>query len=456
MSQGSGSEARSILSAWRENPEWRKLFVARASSLLGGWFNSLALVHLTVGGETGGDGAQPVSTAAQGALALAIVFILKQVPITILGPLAGVVADRFDRRKICILCEAIAALVVCGFLLLEPGQNPGWVWTLTILQVATTAFFLPAYQALLPKTVTKEHLTAAGVASSASWSIMFALGMALGGVVMAEYGWRTAIVIDAFSYVIAAVLVAMIRVDGRPRQSKVAKASAPRGMRAALGVDDFRDGLRYVFTEPQTRRLVFVKCSWGAMGSVTLILALLGRTSYQIDDAEGAGVAYLWFCRAIGTLFGPLLAYRVARENTTHLLRAIQCSLFLGPLFYLAFGAQSDSYLGGALVATAHLGGSTLWVISTVLMQKSVPDELRGRTFAADFGLVMLSSSASLLFAGIFIEIGVPIQHALFASCAICLVAAALWSRGLGRDAGVLHARILREQRDEESSALAE
>lgn len=451
MSEAARPGWRGVVEAWQQNPEWRKLFLARATSLFGSWFNSLALVQLTVGNESEG-----VST--QGALALAIVFILKQVPITILGPLAGVVADRFDRRKICIACEAIAACVVCGFLLLRPGENPGTVWTLTILQVATMAFFLPAYQALLPNTVKERHLTAANVASSASWSIMFALGMALGGIVMTEFGWRTAIVVDAISYLVAALFVTRIRVAGKARASESPqdsdtsvpdepKSGVHRSKRQKLhdllGVEAFRRGLSYAFGDRTVRRLVLVKFSWGVLGSVTLILALLGRSVYQIEGSEGGGVAYLWFCRAVGTLFGPLLAYRFAGDDPRLQIRAIQFSFWASPLFYLAFALQSHFYLGGALIMLAHLGGSTLWVTSTVLLQKTVPDEFRGRTFAADFGLVMLSSSGTLLMVGLLLEYAIlSIPAALLVCCTLCLTAAACWSRGLKGIADDLHHRL--------------
>lgn len=418
---------RGVADAWRESPEWRKLFVARGASLLGSWLNTLALVELTVGGDD-------ASAGNRGALALAMVFVLKQVPITILGPLAGVVADRFDRRKIFIICEVVAALVVCGFLLLEPGRNVGWVWTLTVLQVGVTAFFWPAFQALVPKTVADEHLTAANVANSALWSIMFAVGMAVGGVVLTEFGWRTAIVLDALSYAVSAAFVLAVRVDGRP--PKRAQDRSRTRIAALLGIDEVRAGLRYVFGNRAVRRLVLIKFAWGAgFGAVTLILALLGRTTYRIGESDNAGVSYLWFCRALGTLFGPFLAYRFGGNEAPGLRKTITWGFWLSPIVYAAFALQHDFWLGGFLVFVAHLGGSTLWVISTVLLQKTVPDALRGRTFSADFGLVMLSSSASLLLAGSLIEFEwLAVADALLVCCGICLLAALWWTAGVRRD----------------------
>ena len=465
MSEADSRGWAGVVKAWSRNRDWRKLFAARSTSLFGHWFNALAVVELLSTGSAAGS-----------AIALAIVFVLKQAPITLLGPFAGVVADRFDRRRIMISCELLAAAVTLCYLLLEPGGSPLFVYALTGLQIGLQAFFLPAYQAALPNLVEDEDLTAANVASSAAWSIMFAAGTALGGIVLAVYGWRTAMCIDALSYAASALFVYGIsKPTQEPRDParEIAAATqaldpdepAPRQVRRedelpgkapsdgellpgqapsdgellpapqqsliARSISDFGEGLAYILRSREIRRVMLVKFGWGSMGAITLWLTLLGRGElYRVGDNTTSGVSFLWACRAIGTLFGPFLAYRIGGESSGGLARTITWSFFAAPLTYVAFALTEHFWLGGFLVFFAHLFGSILWVISTVLLQRIVPDEYRGRTFAAELGLVMLSSSISMLAWATVIDLEwLTTKSSIIAGAGLCLLPAVLWLR---------------------------
>ena len=408
---------RGVRAAWRASPEWRKLFLARAISLVGTWFNALVLIELLVGGS------EEPSHAGQGALALAIVFVLKQGPLAVLSPTAGVLADRLDRRRILIACEFAAVVVSLGFLLLEPGGPAIWVYLLTAAQMTLTAFFMPAYKAILPSVVEPEHLVAANVATSATWSITFALGMWLGGIVLAFAGWRVAVLVDALTFLASGLIVLSMH-----WQSTVRPRTVVKSIGGLLGLEEMRDGLRYIRETPDVRRLLIVKLGWGSMGVITLILALLGRSDYQIANNPSLGVSFLWGCRALGTLFGPLLAYRFAGADRERLGTAISIAFFVAPLSYAAFALCHDFWLGGLFVFVAHLGGATIWVISTVILQQIVPDEFRGRTFAAELGLFTSASCLGMLTHGWLIEIGLlTARSALLIACAICLVPAIAW-----------------------------
>lgn len=414
---------RGLVSVWRHNPLWRKLYAARAISLVGTWFNSLVLVELLAGAAG--------SVAGETALALAIVFVLKQVPVTLLGPAAGVVADRLDRRRIMLCCEFGAAGLVLAFLLLSPGGPAIWVYLLAAGQMAITAFFLPAYQAMVPSIVRPQDLALVNVISSATWSVTFALGMALGGVVLALAGWRAAVVLDAMTYCVSGLLVLSMHWRQVPRRGGTAGA---RGLARLLGLPHLRAGLRYILAHTDVRRIILVKFGWGSMGAITLFLALLGRSDFRFGASLSAGVSYLWGCRALGTLFGPFLAYRFGGNDPRRLERTITWSFFLAPGFYFLLAWTTDFWLGGVLVFVAHLAGSILWVISTVLLQQIVPDEYRGRTFAAELGLVMLSSSLSLLVYGASLDFRLlGLRPAIAVASAVCLVPAVCWCRGARR-----------------------
>ncbi|MGB1699792.1 MAG: MFS transporter, partial [Nannocystaceae bacterium] len=211
---------RTVREAWRDNPMWRRLYLARTASLIGNWLNTLAIVHLI-----GAD-------ANVGALAYAAVFVIKQLPTVLLGPAAGVVADRFSRRSVMVICDLLCAALALGFLGITPGEDVTWVYVLAALQISVTTFFEPARQAAIPDLVAPRDLVAANTLASATWSLTFAVGTMGGGVVLALVGWEWAMVLDAASYAISLALILTIRLP--PHDARTPEDASTRD---ALGVE---------------------------------------------------------------------------------------------------------------------------------------------------------------------------------------------------------------------------
>lgn len=387
------------------------MYFARSASLLGTWLNTLAIVHLLGEGE------------AYLALPIAGVFVLKQIPVTLLGPAAGVVADRFDRRTIMILCDVLSAAVVALFLLTEQGGSVIYIYALTLLQVCVTAFFDPAYRAVIPDLVRDDDLLTANAISAATWSLMFATGAAVGGVVLYAFGWRVAIALDVASYLISAVLIAMVR-DERTKPPPQPEE------RPLWGLGDVRDGLAYIREHADVRHILLTKSVWGLMGAHTLFLTMLGASpGFRLRDSADLGISFLWFCRAIGTGLGPLIARRFAAGDERRLRTSIVIGFCFSLGFYFALVFIDTPWVAGISVLLAHMGGATVWVMSTVLLQQMVPSGFRGRTFATELGLVMLISSCSYLAYAIVMDYGglsPGVTVAIAAS--ICAGPAILWS----------------------------
>lgn len=387
------------------------MYFARSASLLGTWLNTLAIVHLLGEGE------------AYLALPIAGVFVLKQIPVTLLGPAAGVVADRFDRRTIMILCDVLSAAVVALFLLTEQGGSVIYIYALTLLQVCVTAFFDPAYRAVIPDLVRDDDLLTANAISAATWSLMFATGAAVGGVVLYAFGWRVAIALDVASYLISGLLIAMVR-DERTKPPPQAEE------RPLWGLGDVRDGLAYIREHPDVRHILLTKSVWGLMGAHTLFLTMLGASpGFRLRDSADLGISFLWFCRAIGTGLGPLIARRFAGGDEHRLRMSIVIGFCFSLGFYFVLVFIDTPWIAGISVLFAHMGGATVWVMSTVLLQQMVPSGFRGRTFATELGLVMLISSCSYLAYALVMDYGglsPGVTVAIAAS--ICAGPAAIWS----------------------------
>ncbi|HEX8723434.1 MAG TPA: MFS transporter [Pyrinomonadaceae bacterium] len=367
----------------RANRDFRMLWLGQVVSQLGDWFDTIALFTLVL--RLTGSGR-----------AVGLVLVARFLPSVVLGPLSGVLADRFNRRHIMIASDAARALVVLGFLFVRSPEQVWLVYLLTVLQLAFSAFFEPARSAALPSVVAERDLVTANSISSVTWSAMLTLGAAVGGPVTDWFGTDAAFVIDSLTYVLSAVLVACVRLPRRPARPKTRLTAAK-----ALGVADTLEGLRYVWRRPRVMALLLVKPAWGLGGGILTLLPVFGEKVFRLSLDAGAhggaalGMSVLYAARGVGTALGPVLTRRFYSETREQMQRAIGVSFIVAGGFYVLFGGAQSFALALVWLATAHAGGSVLWVFSTVLLQATVEDEFRGRVFAAELMLMTLSMAAS-------------------------------------------------------------
>ena len=376
---------------------FRRLYAARTISLLGDWFNLLALIALLR--------ELTDSTAAT----FSWLFIAKLVPNFFAGPLAGVCADRFNRKTIMILSDLARFILACVYFLVPffPSQAVGLVLGLALLQNAASAFFEPARAAILPNLIPENLLVTANTLGALTWSAMYALGAALGGVFTYFFGWRVALILDASTFLVSAWFVSRIVASGMPRTKSVIHRWD------VLGLGDMVRGFTFVKGQPKVVYTMLIKSGWCIAGSISLVLALFGEKIHHLGGRPDLGTASLFVARALGSGIGPLMAKKWSENDLERMRKAILIGFLLGGLFYFAFGLAENAMLAWIFVFTAHLGGSTVWVFSTVILQRLVPDEYRGRVFAAELGLATLMISVSTYIFGQAAEGGLTIIRGL-------------------------------------------
>ena len=186
----------------RRNPNLKFLWWGQIVSQLGDWFNAIALYSL-------------LYQLTGSATSVAALMVLQFLPATIITPFAGVIVDRFDRRKIMIAADIVRGIVVLGLLFV---RSPGTVWIAYVviaIAVGATGFFEPAKSSTLPAIVAREDLVTANALSTGTWSVMLAAGASIGGLVSAVFGRDTTFVLNALSFFASAILVAKVRVPPR-------------------------------------------------------------------------------------------------------------------------------------------------------------------------------------------------------------------------------------------------
>src|SRR5215813_7524074 len=361
----------------RSNRAFRTLWLGQVVSQMGDWFDTIAVYTLAL-------------QLTGSSRSVALIMVARFLPSVVMGPLSGVVADRFSRRSIMILSDIMRALVVLGFLLVRRPDQMWLVYVITVLQLGFSSFFEPAKTAAIPSIVSDRELLPANAIASVTWSVMLTLGAAIGGFVTGWFGTNVAFVLDSLTFIASAILISQVHFPKRPEKQK-SKLTVGK----ALGVGDTIEGARYVKHRPRVFAYLMVKTSWGMGGGIMTLLAVFGERIFPVAGKTATGIGVLFTARGIGTAIGPLFARRWAGETRRQMQVAIGIAFLIGGVFYFAFGISRSFILALLFLLIAHTGGSILWVFSTVLLQQEVEDDFRGRVFAAELALVALTMAGS-------------------------------------------------------------
>ncbi len=305
----------SYLDLLRRNRDFRLVWLGGVVIQLGDWFNAIAvyalLLDLTQGSAT----------------ALAWMMVTQFLPVALVGPMAGVVVDRLDRRRIMIASDLTRGVLVLGLLLVRDVDHLWLAYAVIGTTVAAQAFFEPARTATIPNITSSNELLAANALSSASWAAMLAIGAALGGLVTAAVGRDAAFLVNSVSFFASALLIGQTRFRGSSRD----RPNRAPTLSEVTGLGDLLDGLRYVGARAYLAGLLSIKAGWGIAGGALLLLTIFGERIFPVAGSAAAGIGILFGARGLGALIGGLLTKQIGHDPVA-LRRA------LAPA-YLTYGA---------------------------------------------------------------------------------------------------------------------
>ena len=361
----------------RRNRSFRQLWLGQVVSQMGDWFDTIALYTIIL--KLTGSGRD-----------VGLLLVARFVPSFFFGPISGVIADRFSRKRIMIVSDILRAVVVLGFLFVRRADQLWLIYVLTVFQLGLSTFFEPAKTAAIPSIVKDRELVAANAIASVTWSAMLTLGAAIGGFITGVFGTDVAFILDAVTYLLSAALIASIRLPKRKKRERQ-KLSLGR----MLGITETIEGIKYVKDRPRVLAALLVKPAWGLGGGILTLLAVFGERIFPVGKDAAGGIGVLFAARGIGTAVGPIVARRIAGEGNRRMQASIGIAFLIGGLFYMAFGSATSFIFALIVLGIAHCGGSILWVFSTVILQRSVVDNFRGRVFAAELALLTLTMATS-------------------------------------------------------------
>lgn len=361
---------------------FRLLWFGQLTSQVGDWIAFVALTSL-------------VWDLTQSGRWVAALRATHAVPILLLGPLAGVFVDRWNRRATMLTVDLVrtglmAALAASGSIAatLDLTQLTT-ILGLSIIFELASLLFAPAKNATIPHLVPPEALLAANTLSATTGTVSLLLGPVLGGLALATAGVGGALVLDAATFAVSAAAIAALDVPHLPR------AIAPAGGRLRRVLSELRAGLRYVRGE----RVVLVTIALEGVlmlgwGTISILGVVLAERRLALDE-RGYGALLAAF--GAGSLLGSLVVGPLERRASARVTLAGGFVLVAAGICGLAAAQTLPPALCG--YAVAGLGQMIVSVVGLTLLQRVVREDLRGRAFSiyntVSHGMILLANQGA-------------------------------------------------------------
>jgi MFS family permease len=356
------------------------LWLSGLVSVAGDWVLMIALpyyVYVTTGST--------LATAGMTAAELA--------PAILLSSFTGVLADRWDRKRILVVANLLQALVVASLLLV----GEGWLWVVYVvaaLQSTAAAFSQPAEAALLPTLVPVDQLVQANALNALNNRLGRFLGVPLGAALLSWWGLDAVVLVDAVTFLVAAALIAPI--------SAPARAADPHGVPEEPHFwREWTAGLRVV-RHDRTIAVLFVVFGLMTFGG-TMLDPLYVPWIRDVLDEGVEVVAVITMTHSVAGIVGSLLVGTWGSRFSSRTLMGWG-SVIAGVLLLVKFNVPvlwltlALSAIGGATAVASSVGVETL-------AQERTPEHVRGRVFGSLQAFIWLASLLGAVVGGVLGEL---------------------------------------------------
>lgn len=405
---------RESLGAFRDvfaNPALRRIQLANASSIVGGWAYVVALAVFAY--------------RADGVYAVGLLATVRWLCGGIAAPLAGVVGDRYPRVRVMIASDLVRAALLGAMAFAVLADAPPFaVYALAVAATLAATPFGPAQAALLPQLArSPAELTAANASAGAVDNVGSFVGPALGGLLVAGASVEAVFATSAALYLASALLVASL--GHREQRERDSDGEDGGGLRKALA------GFRTLAGVPRLRLVVALVAAQtvvdGALDVLIVVLAL------ETLEAGASGLGFLNSAAGVGGIAAALVVGGVAARG--RLASSLGVGIALWGLPLALIGVWPEQMLALVLLAIVGAGGTIVAVAGDTLLQRAAPPDLLARVFGAVDGLLLVALALGSL-AAPFLVSTIGVRGALIATGALLPVLAALtWTRLVAIDA---------------------
>lgn len=366
-----------------KHPVIRRLSLIQFISYFGTWFSQVAIFSMIVA-----FGADEITIAFTAAMAM--------LPAVLLAPVIGLVIDRIDFKKLMSILLVVEICMTLGFIFINSLE---YVWVLMILifiRSSAASMLFSAEMALFPKLVSGEMLKNTNEIHSVIWSLCYALGMAVGGIVTYYIGFDLAFTIDALLYSIAVLLLIGLHIS----LDKVVHTESNWHM--------FKDGFTYLGSQKKILHLILLHASIG-LTSFDALITLLADFQYNEFIAVPLAIGWMNATRALGLMIGPFFISKLISKENLHYFFIFQglAIILWSQLEYNFYFALIGLFITGFFI-------TTLWSYTYLLIQEETETQYMGRVISYNDMFFMLSNVATALFVGYASKWGLSLEGITF------------------------------------------
>jgi len=368
----------------QRNRNYRFTWSGQVVSEIGDHFNNIAVFSLAM--EHGDPG-----------LVVTGVMLSRAIPAVMVGPFAGILLDRFDRRRIMIASDLIRAVVALGFILAFQWHSVTMLYVLSALLMAASPFFTAGRSAILPTIASQQELhTANSLTQTTGWTTL-TLGAFLGGLSTMQFGYDWAFLFNALSFVVSAACIWQLRVPE-------GGFKAPRKNLTETDVvrpwHEYTEGLRYMRASPLILGIALIGVGWASGGGAAQILfSLFGE---QVFHRGPAGIGILWGAAGIGLLVGGAFAHWLGKRISFQgYKRTVLVVYVVHGGCYVIFSQMKRFWAALIFLAISRAAVAVSSVLNIRELLQHVSNEYRGRVFATMETLTWSTMMLSMLGAGL-------------------------------------------------------
>ena len=361
----------------RTNRNYRFTWSGQVVSEVGDHFNNIAVLSLAM--EHGNPG-----------LVVTGVFLSRALANLTAGPIAGVLLDRMNRKRIMIASDLARAVIALGFIVCLTYKADWLIFLLSAMLMFASPFFTSGRASILPSIATPEELHVANtMTQTTSWASL-TIGAFLGAI-GAHSGYEIAFSFNALSFIISAACIS---------QLKRAQGFKPAGLekKQKTGILQYREGLRYMKSTPLVAGIVLISVGWASGGGAAQILfSLFGE---RVFHAGPMGIGVIWGCAGIGLLIGGSIGYYLGKRLTfVQYKRTIALVYLLHGGAYVLFSQMPTLAWACVFIALSRGAVAVSSVMNFSQLLRHVEDRYRGRVFATmesiTWSVMMLSMMAA-------------------------------------------------------------
>ncbi|MBF0123175.1 MAG: MFS transporter [Candidatus Omnitrophica bacterium] len=373
-----------------QNKDFLAFWLAQLISQFGDRINQMALVGLVAGYKMGS------------AVELAKLMAFTIIPVFVVGPIAGVFVDRWDRKVTLFVCDIARGLLILLIPLIFIRWHSMWpTYVIVFLAFCLSRFYVPAKMSIIPEIVDESQLHAANSLATVTGMIAFVLGALLGGLIVEYAGAKGGFLCDSVTFFISAALISLIshrRYKMEPK--KIVETGREMASAYKVVVHEIVDGIRYIFAHRDILYvinlmmilfmavgaiyIVIIVFIQGAFGSVTKHLGFLavglgiglflGSIAYGRYGKKGRHVETIFVCLILGGAMMSLFAFTVFHSRNIWVAQALAGLLgfVVGPIViaantvvHLVCSREMQGKIFSALEFVIHLGFLVTMLVSS-------------------------------------------------------------------------------------------